>query len=418
MTEQDEGKRGLLLVGAVKRPITPTIKGRRVFIAGDDPVRQATEIHDELWARALALRLDDVTVVLVALDLLGLSREHVVQARRGLHERGVDVDHLIVTCTRNHAGPDVLGRWSKGFLGSGLNLRYVSFVRRELVEVARLAVEALQPATPYAGRCVLPDPCGAPGTKELTALEFRSDDKVIATVVNYGLAPQIVGEDNTLVSAGFCHWLYGDLEGDNEREQVTLYTCAEATEGRSAIACERSWEEAERVGRELAGAVREVLQDSAPIEVDQLRAQTRPVMLPASDIVSRWLRQVRVSGDGSSRPLVSEIGLIDLGAVRLAALPGLPAPEIGDQVRKMLDAPYRLVMGVSNDDLGFIPPQGTSDTPTGRTSHLGTLILDNLDRLLLSPGRNSGNGSSLHHEEDDDEALPATDSQQALRSIP
>jgi hypothetical protein len=66
----------------------------------------------------------------------------------------------------------------------------------------------------------------------------------------------------------------------------------------------------------------------------------------------------------------------------MAAVPGLVAPQIGSQMRKMLDAPYRFVLGGSNDDLGYIPSQ---DSPNH--SQIGTIVLDELDQLLLDAER-------------------------------
>ena len=110
------------------------------------------------------------------------------------------------------------------------------------------------------------------------------------------------------------------------------------------------------------------------------------MQLPASDAATRLWRRVRtLSGDGSGRFAASEVGLVQLGPARMAAIPGLLAPQIGDQVRKMLDAPYRFVLSVSNDDLGYIPPQDTAAprVASRQVSQVGTIVLDELDRLLL-----------------------------------
>jgi hypothetical protein len=67
----------------------------------------------------------------------------------------------------------------------------------------------------------------------------------------------------------------------------------------------------------------------------------------------------------------------------MAIVPGLIAPQIGAQVRKMLDVPYRFVLGGGNDDLGYIPPQALPGTDSAKASQIGTVILDGLDQLLL-----------------------------------
>ena len=377
-----ESKR--LLAGAVKRPITPTIQGRRVFIAGAQGKRQATGIHDELWARAVAVRCGENTLVLLALDLLGLSQEHISYIREHA-QASLPAEYLIVTCTRTHAGPDVTGHWSKGRLGLGLNLRYVHFLLDEVVEIIRLAIEAMQPAYTYLARQRVADPCDDTASKELSVLQFRTpEDKTIATVVNFPLVPQVMDDRNTLISADLVHWLYADLEGTDDREQVTLYVCAEANEHPTPPFRERSWAEAERIGCELSRAVQSALADVLPTKIERLHVWRQPVHLPPGSATAKGRRQAKVSGNGSGRGATSEIGLIELGPARMAVVPGLLAPRVGQQVRKMLDAPYRFVLGVSNDDLGFIPHQEAPGTPSKATALVGTLVLDELDRLLLN----------------------------------
>jgi hypothetical protein len=385
-----------LLVGAIKRPITPTIQGRHVFIAGDDRIREATDIHDELWASAVAIRCAENTLVLIALDLLGFPQEYTTAVREHAIAQGLPAENLIVTCTRNHAGPDVIGHWSRGWLGSGLNLRYVHFLRRELVEIIRLATEELQPAQMYLARQHVPDPCGGPELRELSVLQFRTAaERPMATVVNYPLVPQVLDQSNTSISADFVHWLYADLEGQDNRGQVTLFVCAEATERPGPAFPEHSLAEAERVGRGLAQAVRSALETASATDVDQLRIWQKPMMLPQDRAATRWRKSTKPSGNGSKHRRESRIGLIELGPARMAAVPGLLAPQIGLQVRKMLDAPYRFVLGMSNDDVGFVPSQERPSTPGKPASLVGVRVLDELDQLLLraqSPEPANGNG--------------------------
>ena len=271
-------------------------------------------------------------------------------------------------------------------MGSGLNCRYVQFMRRELVEFIRLAVDALQPAEALLSRRPGPDLFGENETSELAVLQFRTPEgKPIATVVNYSLVPQVLDQENTLISADFCTWLYQDLDAPEDGDQVTLYICAEADEQSPPAFHGRTWAEAERIGRGLAAAVKEALVGIAPTKIGRLHMWKKPVQLSTGDAVTRWLRQVRVlPGNGSGRFAESEIGLIQLGPARMAAVPGLIAPQIGFQVRKMLDTPYRFVLGISNDDLGYIPPQEDPSIASGREAQVGTVVLDELDHLLLN----------------------------------
>jgi hypothetical protein len=392
--EQSE-RNGNFWVGTARRLITPTVKGRRVYVAGHRAGRHATGIHDELWARALATCYGDVTVVLVALDLLGLVRKDVLLIHELAAEQGLPAESLIVTCTGNHAGPDTSGLWSKRLLGGGLNTRYVEFLRAEVVQVARLAVAAMEPAQAYLARAEIPGLASDGESRELSVLQLASaGGNVLATVVNLALVPQVVGEANTLIGADFPGWLCLDLERTGGG--LALYVCAEASEEVLPTVAERSWEEAERLGYQLAAVVRDALAAALPAEIDRLKIWKRPVVLapyPPAEEGSQ-------AGGFSKRHVESEVSLIQLGPARIAVLPGLVAPELGFEIRKMLDTPYRFVFCMGNDSLGPITMPGSvlpapeAGHPPGRASrsspspsHTGTILLDQVANLMVEARR-------------------------------
>ena len=411
--ERHGAKRGPLLVGAIKRPITPTIKGRRVFIAGDEPIRQASDIHDELWARALVLRAGDSTLVMIALDLFGLSREHVSHIQEQAIEQGLPAQNLIISCTRNHSGPDTDGQWSTGWLGSGLNMRYIYFLYRELVDMIRLAEQSLQPVQTFLVRETIHDPLGGDTLQELAVMQFRTaEEHPVATLVNVGLVPQTLGAQNTSISADFLHYLYQALEAWQARDQVVLYTCAEGEETIPSALQVPSWDQAERAGQELAQAVQDSLENAEAVEIDDIRMWSRSIEPNGNGRLPKWLQPIGGSRNGSSATH-SKLGLVELGPARIAVLPGLPAPEISLQVRKMVDAPFRFVVGMGNDDIGWIPPQQNPEQASRHTDK-GTHILDEFDRLLLEVQQPDIPEEESLEPDDKEESSPLAGSMQEL----
>ena len=327
------GEQDVLRVGATRRPITPTIKGRKVFMAGYVRGRQAVDIHDELWVRAVAVQRGDATLILVVLDLLDMHRSDIEFIREQVVAQGIPTEGLVVACTRNHAGPDTLGLWGKGFLSQGLNTRYIQFLHREVVQVIRLAFESMEPARAYAA-CTQVVELSQEAEHELCVLQFRAENnRPLATVVNFPLAPRTLDESNLLISADLVHGLHLDLE--QERDEVALYTCAGADERVPPPVQERSWKEAERIGRQLGEAARAALVGAAPMPVDLLAIGQKSFSIPAGDPVGRWVRRTSlVRRLWSERHLDSQVGLIELGAARIAVLPGLVTPELGFEIRK------------------------------------------------------------------------------------
>ncbi|MFZ1771916.1 MAG: hypothetical protein WAU00_22075, partial [Caldilinea sp.] len=72
-----------LAIGYAQATITPAL-ARPVFLAGFGRNRRAESVHDDLFVRALALREGDVTVVLAAVDLIGLARQTVQEISRAV----------------------------------------------------------------------------------------------------------------------------------------------------------------------------------------------------------------------------------------------------------------------------------------------------------------------------------------------
>lgn len=383
-----------LLAGGVKRPITPTVKGRRVYIAGYGSGRLATDIHDELWVRALSIQLGDVVVVLVALDLLGLLQTDVEFIQQQAIEAGLPAQNLIIACTCNHAGPDTIGHWSKGAFGTGLNIRYLHFLRQEVVRVIHLAVSNMRPVEAYFARSEVPELSGGEEGQELEVLQLRGEaGEPVYTLVNYPLVPRVLGEANTTISADFVSRLYRELE--RTRQEIVLYTCAGASTGFPKAQQERPWEEAEEVGRRLAQAVRQAIHDASHTPIERLEVWHRKASIPADAPVESWLKRTGLLGRASLAEgrTESQVGLIQLGPARIAVLPGLVAPELGFDIRKMLDAPFRFLLCMANDTLGFILPQGlTGPAVPGpeqdgfdslSSVQVGTIILDELDDMVL-----------------------------------
>jgi len=369
----------MLLVGAAKRTITPTVHGDPVFLAGDAPGRRARRVLDELWARALALRSGNTTVVWVVLDLLGLPYRHLREVWQQAAALGLPGEQVVVTCTRNHTGPDVSGSWQRGPWLRRTGRSYARFLCAELVATAQEAVAGLQPAQAYLACGQVSDVIGGASQRELAVARFRAlDGTAIATLVNYPLVPQVLGAQGDAISADFPHALYQAFEGPDLRGPVTLYACAEAREDPVPAFRGRSAEEAARIGTALAAAVDGMLGGS-PVPVEQLHLWRTPLAAPEG---RRSLGLLRQGGT-----VEGEVALLELGPARVALLPGLIAPQVGREVRRMLDVPYRFVTGPANGDLGYLEPQEDARSAPAAGSLLSTLVLDALDRLLLEAQR-------------------------------
>src|SRR6516165_1137685 len=100
---------GQLRAGAGKTAVTPDPHKSKVYLAGFGHNRVATGVHDDLYARCLALGIAKETLVVCSIDLIGLFYEDVITIRRAFQQTIPAGPALIVASTHTHGGPDTLG---------------------------------------------------------------------------------------------------------------------------------------------------------------------------------------------------------------------------------------------------------------------------------------------------------------------
>lgn len=98
-----------LRAGVAKTVVTPDVHSNKVYLAGFGHNRIATGVHDDLYARCLALAAGGQVLVLCSVDVIGLFYDDVRKIRDQVKAQAPEVFHLIVASTHVHEGPDTLG---------------------------------------------------------------------------------------------------------------------------------------------------------------------------------------------------------------------------------------------------------------------------------------------------------------------
>jgi len=129
--------------GFAKHDITPRLG---VELCGFGPFinRRALAVRDRLWARAMAVRQGDTTLVIVSNDLAGVSPEVTTLTRQFVREEtDLPDDAIMVHCTHTHSGPAIftVNGWG------AIDMPYVETLPRRIARAAVDAVMNLQEAT-------------------------------------------------------------------------------------------------------------------------------------------------------------------------------------------------------------------------------------------------------------------------------
>ena len=122
--------------GAATSNITPFLGGN--IVGGFVPF-PATSVHDELHARCLVLDDGKTRLALVVCDLLGISRDVDIEARKLIHEEtGIPPEHVLICAVHTHSACSAMGKAPPK--------EYNRFVARRIADGVQIALGALRPA--------------------------------------------------------------------------------------------------------------------------------------------------------------------------------------------------------------------------------------------------------------------------------
>lgn len=401
-----------LKVGFGEADITPNVdpKGKPVYLAGFGTNRKATGVHDKLFARAVVL--DDATtrVAVVSVDVVGLSLEVVERCRKRLPGYRT----VVLTSTHNHEGPDTIGLWGPSPLQSGVDADYMAFLEKQVVKAVKDAEAALAPATARIGSVAVPELLHDGRLPkvlhdDLVALHFRDakGGKSAGIVVQWHCHPETLGDKNKLVSADYvgytvehlrkrygCPVVY--LTGTVGGLMTSLHVPVKSATGEDLK--DGTYEKTARYGELLGQAVEKALAKEKPLALTPIAAKTREVYLPLANPLYVAAAQVGVlkrqtyawTGDPKAAALVkdiedpkkpyairTELAHLRLGDLDVACIPGEIYPELvlGKVVEKaepgadypdapaepaifaQLKGPHRMLIGLANDEIGYIIPK-------------------------------------------------------------
>lgn len=383
----------------------------------------STGVHDPLEASALALSDGAVTVGVVSVDLLNVSRPLVAAVRRALAADGIQFDELVVAATHTHAGPYV----DTPALAMDSVLREeaeVSDLRDSLADgvatsLAR-ARERLEPASIRIGRTDLEEiqtnrraeggvggnvrmPAGRVDP-ELVALLVETTSGRDAVVYNFACHPVCTTGEETLLSADWPGYARRRVREERPDADVLYLNGAagdinprESSENRTHDAV---YEYMDRIGTSVGTAVLEAVDDAQrreSITAPTISFERRELALrlkatpPRADLEERlteleatmadcedagddvgrekvywdW-RYVRTLLDidrWGARSVEAPMLYVELGGVGLLSIPGEALVEHGFEFKARAGADVLLPVGYANEYVGYLPT--LSDLETG-----------------------------------------------------
>jgi hypothetical protein len=360
-----------LKVGAAKRVITPDpllpVSG------GMGPANPAREKRGDLTARALYMSKGGEAVGIVSLDLLGFPSVlgDRVRARIGK----LRPDQILIGATHAHSGPDCYA-FPDGKGGHTGDLAYMERVCGLAAEALNAAIEGARPATLRIGTGEAQGKIAynyyAPDLydRRMSVIQATgSDGKRIATLVNYAIHPEVLGNEVGILSPDLCGPMYDRIEekgggmgmfmngaqgGMVTADNRILDRPKDAQRGYWEDA--RTWDECLRIGGLMADEALRIVSD-APYQADpELACLSATATLPV-DSDDLWMVVTHSPlryPHGKDRTIKARLNLVNIGDAQILTVPGEALPNIGFYLKRRMRGKHNLVFGLTNEAFGYI----------------------------------------------------------------
>jgi hypothetical protein len=391
-----------LRAGAAKRTITPDLdKHGPVWMAGFDNGRKATGVHDDLYARCIALSVSGRPLVICGLDLIGVFWDDAQKIRAKVPNADV-----IVTALHDHEGPDTMGLWGAAPGQSGINDAYASYFVERAAEAANDAIRSMRPARIKLGKIKTPeldtfiDDTRPPVVHdpEILALHAETmEGAPIASLINWANHPETLGSKNTLITADYSGYLCAEAErllrgtavfinGAIGGMQSPLGSTVKDAQGR--VVPEKTFEKAEFIGKRVAALAADAVGKAQTVTLDTIIFREKTIEIPMTNPGFQMASKAGVF-KGRKQPTADGATVTPVGYVRLAKgadpqleialIPGelyselsvggveryagadFPDAPIEPTIKPLLKAPYRMLFGLANDEIGYIIPRAEWD---------------------------------------------------------
>jgi hypothetical protein len=358
-------------VGAATRIITPNpllpVSG------GMGPTRPATEKRGELTARAVVFQKGDVSVAVVGLDLLGFPSVLGDRVRKKVPR--IPAENILIGSSHTHSGPDCYA-FPDGKGGHSGDLKYMDFVCDRAAEAINEAIDRLQPAWIQVATGEAKGKIAynyyAPDLYDRRMGVIRAvspEGKAIATLVNYAIHPEVLGNGVGIVSPD----LVGPLCDAIEAESGGMALFMNGAQGGMITADNRDldrpkdaqrgvwndsrrWDECLRIGRLMASEAQRIVKD-APVQKDPtLFCTAERVKFPV-DSPGMWAVVVASPlkyPHNDDHSVTATVNLVNLGDAQILTIPGEALPNIGFYLKRKMHGKHNFLFGLTNDAFGYI----------------------------------------------------------------
>jgi hypothetical protein len=198
------------------------------------------------------------------------------------------------------------------------------------------------------------------GVIQAVSTTGKNKGKVISTLVNYAIHPEVIGPDRGILSPDLCGPLYDRIESEVGGIAIFMNSAqggmVTADNRRPGGEEENTWEECIRIGELLAEQALSIIENAELQMNPALNCTSKVIQLPVETEMMRALidhspMKLNLSDNYT---LNTRINLVNIGTAQILTIPGEALPNIGYYLKRNMNTQDAFLFGLTNDAFGYI----------------------------------------------------------------
>jgi hypothetical protein len=344
--------------GAATRTINP--EKDSLYIAGGKANRPFIDVHDNLYVKAVVLSNSSNNLTILTFDCIGLLYPQLQSIRASIKNEipSINPEHIVMSSTHTHAGPDVVGIWGKDLAHSGVNDAHMQLIVNRAVEAIKEAVQVRKPVSISYGTGSFGEDwvknISEPGEldRSVSIIKFTAPNgKNIAMLTNFACHPTIMDDASTAASSDYVWGYYKYL--DSAQGGVNMFLQGAIGGWVQPEGVPHTYEQANYYGTSLGKYVFELTKNKNASK--NINFNSIKVDFPLSNPSFQMLSKAGIIKRDFGKTVSSEIAYFNIGDASFATHPGETCPALGIATKELMNNKGpKFVLGLSQDALGYI----------------------------------------------------------------
>lgn len=346
------------LAGAATRTINP--EKDSLYIAGGKANRPFIDVHDNLYVKAVVLSNSNNNLTILTFDCIGLLYPQLeeIRAKIKMELPSINAEHIVMSSTHTHAGPDVVGIWGKDLAHSGVNDKHMQLIVNRAVEAIKEATESRKPVSITYGTGSfgedwvknISEP--AELDRSVSIIKFSdSKGKNIAMLTNFACHPTIMDDASTAASSDYVWGYYKYL--DSAQGGVNMFLQGAIGGWIQPEGVPHTYDYANYYGSSLGKYAYELTKNKSTSK--NIFFTSAKVSFPLANPSFQMLSKAGIIKRDFGKIVSSEIAYFTIGDACFATHPGESSPALSLATKSLMNnTGPKFILGLSQDALGYI----------------------------------------------------------------